>query len=235
MSADEDFLARWSRRKREVAETEKTAEAATPPVAQDQADVVATNPNGTPQDKQNPVAEFDLASLPPLDSITAISDIRDFLRAGVPAELTRAALRRAWSTDPAIRDFVGLAENAWDFTDPNAMPGFGPLKPTDDVPKMLAQIMSRSAEPAEPEHSPPGEIQQTTEQDSSGAALATAPDDRDKSVIVEPDSTADEMITPVTQTSSRAHRSGAAAQQPDSEAKPRNNLPHRSHGGALPH
>jgi len=36
--------------------------------------------------------------------------------------------RRAWAADPAIRDFKGLAENAWDFTDPTAMPGFGELR-----------------------------------------------------------------------------------------------------------
>ena len=80
--------------------------------------------------------------------------MRDFLRAGVPADLTRAALRRAWSADPAIRDFIGLAENAWDFTDPNAMPGFGPLEATDDVRQMVEQIMSRigdaSPQAAEP-------------------------------------------------------------------------------------
>ena len=29
--------------------------------------------------------------------------------------------------DPTIRDQVSLAENAWDFTDANGMPGFGPL------------------------------------------------------------------------------------------------------------
>jgi TorA maturation chaperone TorD len=35
-------------------------------------------------------------------------------------------------TDPAIRDFIGIAENQWDFNDPTAMPGFGPLR-ADDV------------------------------------------------------------------------------------------------------
>jgi hypothetical protein len=54
-------------------------------------------------------------ALPPLESIAAESDIRCFLAPGVPAELTRAALRHAWVADPAIRDFVGLSENAWDF------------------------------------------------------------------------------------------------------------------------
>jgi hypothetical protein len=41
--------------------------------------------------------------------------------------LARAALRRAWSSDSAIRDFVGLSENSWDFNAPEAMPGFGPI------------------------------------------------------------------------------------------------------------
>jgi hypothetical protein len=70
---------------------------------------------------------FHSASLPSIHTITADSDIVAFLQSGVPAELTRAALRRAWTSDPAIRDFVGIAENQWNFNDPNGIPGFGPL------------------------------------------------------------------------------------------------------------
>jgi Protein of unknown function (DUF3306) len=70
---------------------------------------------------------FDPASLPSIDTIAADTEIVAFLQSGVPAELTRAALRRAWTSDPAIRDFVGIAENQWDFNDPNAIPGFGSL------------------------------------------------------------------------------------------------------------
>ena len=66
--------------------------------------------------------------LPPIESITAATDIRAFLAPGVPEELTRAALRRVWVTDPTIRDFVGLAENQWDFTNPDGVPGFGSLE-----------------------------------------------------------------------------------------------------------
>jgi hypothetical protein len=87
-----------------------------------------------------PKPEFDLASLPSLDSITGITDIRAFLAPAFPTDLARAALRRAWAADPAIRDFKGLAENDWDFTDPTAMPGFGALPPGTDIKKMLAQI-----------------------------------------------------------------------------------------------
>ncbi len=68
-------------------------------------------------------AAFDPASLPPIESINALSDIRAFLAPGVPAALTRAALRRAWVADPAIRDFVGLSENSWDFNDSRQHPG----------------------------------------------------------------------------------------------------------------
>jgi hypothetical protein len=117
--SDKEFLARWSRRKREAkvaadapapAQTAETPNPASPVTAEDPAN-----------------AEVDLSSLPPIDSITAASDVTAFLRQGIPPELSRAALRRAWAADPAIRDFVGLAENAWDFNDPHAMPGFGPL------------------------------------------------------------------------------------------------------------
>ncbi|WP_426410665.1 DUF3306 domain-containing protein [Bradyrhizobium ganzhouense] len=89
---------------------------------------------------------FDLASLPSIESITAHTDIAAFLRTGVPAELTRAALRRAWAADPAIRDFIGIAENQWDFNDPNAIPGFGPLDPADNVADLVAR-MSKGLEP----------------------------------------------------------------------------------------
>lgn len=83
---------------------------------------------------------FDLASLPSIESIAAHTDIAAFLNTGVPAELTRAALRRAWATDPAIRDFIGIAENQWDFNDPNAIPGFGPLDPSDNVADLVARV-----------------------------------------------------------------------------------------------
>jgi len=84
--------------------------------------------------------EIDLSKLPPIDSITATTDVTAFLRENIPQELSRAALRRAWAADPAIRDFIGLAENAWDFNDPTAMPGFGPL---DCTSEQLAALVDR--------------------------------------------------------------------------------------------
>jgi len=84
---------------------------------------------------------FDPASLPSIETITVDTDIRGFLQSRVPAALTRAALRQAWASDPAIRDFIGIAENQWDFNDPTAMPGFGPMQETDNVPALLARAL----------------------------------------------------------------------------------------------
>src|SRR5262249_11436359 len=59
-------------------------------------------------------SKFDPVTVPPIESIDARTDITAFLQAGVPASLQRAALRCAWTTDPAIRDFKGLQESDWD-------------------------------------------------------------------------------------------------------------------------
>jgi hypothetical protein len=34
---------------------------------------------------------------------------------------------RVLIADPAIRNFIGLAENSYNFTDPNGVPGFEPM------------------------------------------------------------------------------------------------------------
>ncbi|TMJ51614.1 MAG: DUF3306 domain-containing protein [Alphaproteobacteria bacterium] len=122
--SDEEFLARWSRRKHEARAVVDAPppEPAPPPEQAEAPNSPPTAAAAHPKD-----VEVDLASLPSIESITGTTDITAFLRRGIPPELSRAALRRAWAADPAIRDFVGLAENAWDFNDPNAMPGFGPL------------------------------------------------------------------------------------------------------------
>jgi hypothetical protein len=84
----------------------------------------------------------DPANLLPIGSINSRSDIRPFLLAGVPADLRRAALRRAWSVDPKIRDFIGLSENSWDFNAAGSMPGFGSLTAEDSC-RLLARSMEQ--------------------------------------------------------------------------------------------
>jgi hypothetical protein len=158
MSDPKDFLARWSRRK--LGPAEPVADAAPVPLA---------SPEGSDAARA-PAAEFDPATLPSIESIGAGSDIRAFLQQGVPPGLTRAALRRAWASDPAIRDFVGLSENAWDFNAPDSIPGFGSLLP-EDIRRLAAQLLGepggaeRSGDPG-PERNPlvqPASVQGETE------------------------------------------------------------------------
>jgi hypothetical protein len=131
MSERENPLLRWARLKQAAEGAEGTDPAS-----------AGSDPTNAPE------APFDLASLPSIEEIAADTDIIAFLRAGVPSELVRAALRRAWTSDPAIRDFIGIAENQWDFNDPNAIPGFGPLTASEGDVDILAQISSRLELPA---------------------------------------------------------------------------------------
>lgn len=140
MSGDDVFLARWSRRKR-LSVAQKSA-GAKPPAAPAASEVV--DPAIAASE-----ASAELPSLPPIESLDAASDITPFLAPGVPAGLTRRALRQAWASDPAIRDFVGLSENSWDFNAPDGVPGFGSLTP-EDVRRLIDGVtgQSEAADPA---------------------------------------------------------------------------------------
>ena len=171
MSDPENLLARWSRRKsdsradaRDVDATVKDAEAAAPGLG-----------SAPPAEAALPV---DLASLPALDSIGAGTDLRAFLGRGVPAELARVALRRGWSADPAIRDFVGLSENSWDFNAPGGIPGFGALEP-GEVQRLLARLTGEVEmdEPVAPSSVAPAPLDQATPQPTEYAASSDLPQD----------------------------------------------------------
>jgi TorA maturation chaperone TorD len=132
MTRSENIMSRWSRMKRESDKTGEPDDSFSGPKPDEaEAGDLRHAMIATPATDSPASATFDLASLPSLQSIKAGTDIRSFLGSSVPVELTKAALRRAWVTDPAIRDFIGIAENQWDFNDPTAMPGFGPLRAND--------------------------------------------------------------------------------------------------------
>ncbi len=152
MSEQEKFLQRWSRRKqeaeREVKQAGKKPETEARPENEREA---AADARVRPEKSEAP---FDPKTLPPIDSIEATTDIRAFLAQGVPEELKRAALQRVWRTDPAIRDFVGLSENSWDFNDPSGAHGFGPLQVTEQLRAAVDAMLDRKSAPSSPE---PGE------------------------------------------------------------------------------
>jgi Protein of unknown function (DUF3306) len=170
----ETFLSRWSRRKREASipppqgeggedhRSEPGGGASPPPgervespphpeplPASEEREIAHRAGGREPRGAERQALAFDPASLPPIESIAADTDVSAFMRPGVPADLAQAALRRAWVTDPAIRDFVGPAENAWDFNAPGGVPGFGPLDAIEDVQRLAAQVagMLSSATP----------------------------------------------------------------------------------------
>lgn len=231
MTEPEDFMSRWARRKREA-----KAESADRPkrddnAAQDSsAHEASLRPQSHPQEadaKSEPT--LDLSKLPSLESIGPATDMRLFLQPGVPEALSRAALRRAWSADPGIRDFIGLSENSWDFTAADGMRGFGPLDPAE-AKRLLAQLLGGAGDEEESiaaEQVLPGPAEQAltnaSEADIAGAgAIEETPGEP---LAAEGNS----MLQ-----SSNSDTGSAAPQQNEAEPSLAVPLPRRGHGGALP-
>jgi hypothetical protein len=193
MSGDEPFLARWWRRKLNAA-TRSDVEKNLPPSAAGLAKPVSSDAGEA----------IPATPLPPIEAIESTSDIKAFLAPGVPLELTRAALRRAWTADPAIRDFIGLCENAWDFNAPGGVPGFGSLD-LEDIRRFVGQVL--------------GESQKAAASSANGVLadqVATPSEGTSTLPIVEP------------------RESIAATQHQSDESKAPDCRPRRHHGGALP-
>lgn len=199
---EEEFLARWSRRKRASKSDAPPAKTAKPA---GEASVPSPGAEAEP--------DVDLGSLPPIDAITAATDVTAFLRKGVPQELMHMALRRAWSADPAIRDFVGLAENAWDFNDPKAMPGFGPLDCSQaELAAWVDRIVGGLRNAAEALPDTPTALQESSDLPSADLVhTAQLTEEPAQAVITE--------------------TAASVAPQPTMEA---HEVRRRTHGGALP-
>jgi hypothetical protein len=215
MNDPDNFLSRWSRRKQEAGErSEKKEEAADKPPAEPVAENEPVRAASAPA--STPIPKFDVESLPPIESISAETDITMFMRTGVPETLKHAALRRAWSADPAIRDFMGPTENYWDAAGPDGIPGFGDLDPNLDVRRMVSELFGetpRQETPTESEtdraDSPALPIQNRAEATEVPQGSPTPPEDipqRDEN---------------------------AAAQTEPPEAAPEKKISRR-HGGAMP-
>jgi hypothetical protein len=133
------FLARWSQRKREAKQPDRDA-----PVAD--GDVPAH-----PVAEADAGPEFDLSSLPKLEDMTAATDITAFLRKGVPESLRNAALRKSWTLDPAVRNYVNPAlEYAYDWNSPGGVPGSSEIGAGMDVARLVSQIMGSGEAAVEP-------------------------------------------------------------------------------------
>lgn len=178
----EGFLSRWSRRKRAAAEAPPPAEQAEGEVAEPRAEPASEPAEpaaapGKPQRAACPIPnlpEIDLASLPRIEELTAESDFSLFLRPGVPSALRSAALRRMWSLDPAIRDYIGPVEYQWDFNTPGGLPlGFA-SELGGEVKKLLAQAIGQ-LDPEEEQAKPGAGEGVPATPDSAGPPPAEAP------------------------------------------------------------
>jgi len=238
MSDPESFLSRWSRRKREAPRETEEADRPAPKVS-----ALAEDDHKSGDAAHRPAPSradlpFDPASLPPIQSITAETDIRAFLRAGVPAELTRAALRRAWASDPAIRNFVGLADYDWDFNATDSIAGFGPLRTTDDVAKMAAHVLEPNRTepgPCNPDDPTPTfpKAEATTDKAITDAAHGAAADVPNQAK--DNDLPVNEIgVPPHADELTHREQERVAVQYRSAGHENRNVLVRRRHGGALP-
>jgi hypothetical protein len=222
----EGFLSRWSRRKRDAIE-QPLAEVASDAPLQD-----AAQPEVQPEalakapadDQQQParaacpipeVPEIDPASLPPVESLTIESDFGQFLRPGVPTLLRNAALRRMWSLDPAIRDYIGPVDYQWDFNTPGGLPFGFSNELIGDVSKLLAQAIGKIEELA-PDDAPE---QAQAEGDQPEPEATPVPEDPMPALVAQG---SDEDV-------SKAEASPELLADLDPPLVPR-----RRHGGALP-
>lgn len=164
--SEEGFLSRWSQRKRATLRGEAPPEpvAEAPPVA------AAPAPEPVAEAPEEPA--FDPASLPSLETLTAESDFLPFLARNVPALLKRAALRRMWSLDIGIRDYVGPADYAWDYNAVGGVPGSS-LDLIGDIGKHLAQAIGATPDP-EPDGAAPTQDAQAADL-AAPEAIAEAP------------------------------------------------------------
>jgi hypothetical protein len=219
----QNFLQRWSRRK--LATVERGGQAAEPQAEEGESVEPSALGEALPRDPAAAVS--DPASLPPIESINAASDICPFLAPGVPIELTRAALRRAWVSDPTIRDFIGLAENQWDFTKPDAVPGFGSLELTPELRRLLTGLCGEV--PADHARSVGLESQGTGTGENCGEK---APSNRASTSL--PDSLAANSVVSEPQAIRQAGDNNAAVQNDFAGDEPSQTPARRKHGRALP-
>lgn len=219
MSDDPGFLSRWSRRKAEARKEKETSLRTENEAGQDDAAAgleKSSQDNPAALSGGEEAAPVDLSKLPAIETIDAATDIKAFLAKGVPDSLRTAALRQVWASDPAIRDYVGPYDYAWDFNQP-ATHGFGALPPDIDVTRIVRTIMEG--------HGPSAEDVAGT---SDAVALPSEIEDQNRPPEAESLEASDEV--------SIGHTDASSIDEPR-QAETRSHAsspPRRRHGGATP-
>ncbi len=242
MSEPGNFLARWSRRKREANRAEPAAKAAPglPPDSDRPSSFAALQP-GPPELSAPPavpadlpsLTEEELAALPKLDELTAETDMTQFLRPGVPEAMRNAALRRGWMLDPSVRDYVCEArEYAYDWNLPGDVPGSGPLPPGLDVKAVVGRLFGNRRPPPQPDQSFGAGPPAAGDTASAGTASShECPSDvTDSPSSSAPTTAAEAAPAAACDRGAGPETAAAAAEDPAAPSEPLR----RRHGGALP-
>jgi hypothetical protein len=241
MSEPENFLTRWSRRKL-VPDQDKPASPQPAAPGSTQSASHDAKPVVSPDAPAAKVPEFDLSSLPAIESITAATDLSQFLLPGVPLSLQRAALRRAWLLDPPSRESLLMAEYAWDFTVPDATIGFGSLGPSDELRAMVDRLTGRpdTTAPADtPARAsaarlPQGEDTPTTAELSDSHVDRPPADEQGNTGRAKEEEPREHVEAAATDSREPANREDAASQYEPHSSEISAASNRRSHGGALP-
>lgn len=240
MSSERDNpIARWSRRKLN-ARTSGDAPSPGKELASNvrAGDVAAASPDPivVETDPSELEAPEVTEPLPRLEDLTVESDLAAFLRKEVPKALRHAAMRKMWSLDPGIRDYVGPSEYAWDFNEPGSMSGFGPLDAKETVVGFLSKA-ARTLEGVTQEDQPTStQVLPVEAHPETSVEKAPSPSKRQALAGIEPLSK--EQVGDVDRDSSQATPEPPAAQAPS--RKEPGSFPRADgyalsrHGGALP-
>lgn len=106
MTDKPSLAARWSNRKQAVADEEA--------VEQIEAPVVEEQPVEPEKTEAEVLAEFNLKDP---DQMEAGDDFSGFMNSAIPERLRNRALRKLWSSNPALANLDGLLDYGDDFTD----------------------------------------------------------------------------------------------------------------------
>lgn len=174
---EESFLARWSRLKRREAEPPPAAPEPLPaPPA-----VAGAAPPDAPAEPGKP-EEDPLKDLPPVESLTAESDFTPFLRAGVPEDLHRQALRKLWTSDPVFANDDGLKDYAGDYT--GLFSGSGVVKTAYRVGKGFLDALEEVEAGAEDAAAPKPPAEAVPQDDAGTITGADADTHADEGVMI---------------------------------------------------
>ena len=180
----QDFLARWSRRKALSRQGEELPE---PPADEDetvqdalqveQEAAPVVEPPAPPQPgEEGGVPAEEAPELPPLDALDENSDYSAFLGKGVPPDLRQKALKKLFHS-PKFNVRDGLDDYDWDFTNPEPLGDIITAEMRYRVERELERLAGLDEDEENPEDSPAVAAVDTGEHDAVNDEVDPEADD----------------------------------------------------------